>query len=213
MVTTRIAFFKENEAGVSEGSISVTGESGRWTDSGRYAPIIKKDGRVYLHNRVAEALNLCGFGPARFERGAVKYGRSRQRRLSSSRRRGRPQARVYPGRRGARRSARIRPRAGSRRRCRLLRLRADRLRLEGGVVISFFTGKTLSGSRWVISFEGGPTAVDPTPATVTGNVPTFYGRQKLRGLTTKQGSELRSMLSHVEDGEVPSLLCDIRRIR
>ena len=67
-------------------------------------------------------------------------------------------------------------------------------------MVTFFSGKTFDGHRWVLSFEGCPAAVGGRPCWVHGRV----GREvKVRFLSVAGGSELRALL--------PSLkLCEVR---
>ena len=73
--------------------------------------------------------------------------------------------------------------------------------------ISFFRGTTLDGAPWVMSFEGGPTATDPTPAVALLSVQGLKGRS--RGCTfprqsVSSASEMRSLLPHLNLSEVTS---------
>jgi hypothetical protein len=79
------------------------------------------------------------------------------------------------------------------------------------VIRTFFHGVTLDGDRWVLVFEGGPTATDPSArCIVDGLTPTFYGRQTLRGLSVAQGSHLRALLPVSYTREVASLILETR---
>ena len=75
-----------------------------------------------------------------------------------------------------------------------------------GVETTFFQGTTADSVRWVLSYEGGPTAASPETSTVvSGNV----GRLSFPVLTIEQGMLLRSLLPSVDYREVPALLWDI----
>ena len=72
---------------------------------------------------------------------------------------------------------------------------------------TFFTGTTLDGAPWVISFEGGPTATDPSPCVARMSVQGLKTRG--RGCTfprqsASSASEMRSLLPHLNVSEVTS---------
>lgn len=80
-------------------------------------------------------------------------------------------------------------------------------------MVTFFHGATQDGARWVLSFEGGPTATGPDArCIVSGIVPTAVGRRKVDGLTWAQGSELRALLPHSTTSEVSDLLSAVWRM-
>jgi len=75
--------------------------------------------------------------------------------------------------------------------------------------VTFFRGTTADGDPWVISWEGGPTALALEPEVqpvISGRVgPTW----RVEPLTPAQASELRALLPHVTLGEVGALVQEV----
>lgn len=75
--------------------------------------------------------------------------------------------------------------------------------------VTFFTGTTFCGNRWVLSFEGGPTATNPDArCRVSGRIGPSI---RVHGLGAWGGAELRALLPCLKLSEVSDELWEIRR--
>lgn len=80
--------------------------------------------------------------------------------------------------------------------------------------VTFFRGETWDGYAWVLSFEGGPTAMEPDArCRCSGMVRGPGGHIKLKRLDAFEGSELRAMLPGLDADEVPGALGELFRLR
>lgn len=65
--------------------------------------------------------------------------------------------------------------------------------------VTFFTGITADKVRWVLSYEGGPSACRPDDECFVSGM---IGSRKIRRVDIAVASELRAILPHITEDEV-----------